>query len=114
MMKACGKFLALLLAAALCFAGCSTQPEPGNTTGSVTPTHGDNTNLIPSGTPGTPVHLDFEKTDDEMLSVQEYILAPGTPTFTVICNGNTVTADTDAVRCQNGIVTRQLIDSPEN
>jgi len=105
MMKVCGKFLVLLLAAALCFAGCSTQPEPENTTGSVTPTHGDNTNLIPSGTPGTPVHLDFEKTDDEMLSVQEYILAPGTPTFTVICNGNTVTADTDVVRCQNGIVT---------
>ena len=104
MMKACGKFLALLLAAALCFAGCSTQPEAANTTGHVTP-NGGNTSTIPSGTPGTPAHLDFEKTDAEMLSMEAYTLAPGTKNFTVVCSGSNATADTDAVRCQNGIVT---------
>ena len=104
-MKACGKFLALLLVAALCFAGCSTQPEPGNTTGNVMPTHGENTNFIPSGTQGIPVHPDFEKTDAEMLSVDEYALAPGTKKFTVTCSGSDAVADTDAVRCQKGIVT---------
>ena len=39
-----------------------------------------------------------------MLSLEPYILPPGTPCFTVNCNGNSVTANTDAVRWQNGIV----------
>lgn len=104
MMKACSKLLALLLVTVLCFAGCSTQPEAANTTGNVN-SNGGSTSMVPSGTPGTPVHLDFEKTDAEMLSVEEYTLAPGTKKFTVVCSGSNATADTDTVRCQNGIVT---------
>ena len=49
--------------------------------------------------------MDFEKTDEQMLGTEEYVLAPGTPVFTVVCSGSTATADTDAVRIQGGIVT---------
>ncbi len=96
------KFFGFLLLGALLLTGCT----PGSAPAATEPT-GDisNENYIPSGTPGTPVHLDFEKTDEKMLGIEEYVLAPGTPKFTVACSGDTVTADTDAVRCNNGIVT---------
>ena len=96
------KFLGLLLLGALLLTGCTPNFAPAATE----PTKEiSNENYIPSGTPGTPVHLEFEKTDDEMFPMEEYILAPGTSMFTVVCNGSTVTADTDAVQCNNGIVT---------
>ena len=100
------KLLAFLLTAILLLAGCSNPPmDQAQTipTGETKP--GDNSSEIPSGTPGTPVHLDFEKTDAEMLDVSANILPPGTPKFTITCNGSAATADTDAVQCKNGIVT---------
>ena len=95
--------MALLLAVTVLLAGCTAPTDTGASTENVA--GGDNVNPVPSGTPGIPVHLDFEKTDTEMFSAEAYILAPGTPKFSVVCSGSTVTADTDAVRCQNGIVT---------
>ena len=93
------RLLALLLAIIIFVPGCGVLQ---NETQETKPA---GSNVIPSGTPGTPAHLDFEKDDDEMLDRTEYALPPGTPKFSVVCSGSTANADTDAVRCKDGVVT---------
>lgn len=95
------KLLGFLLLGALLLSGCTPGVTPTVTEPTKEILHDD---VVPSGEPGTPVHMDFEKTEQEMLSLEPYTLPPGTPCFTVNCNGNSVTANTDAVRWQNGIV----------
>ena len=97
------RIFAGLLAIACCLAGCGVLNTGTPDSGDTKPVGGSSG--VPDSTPGTPVHMDFEKTDAQMFPMEEYIQAPGTPVFTVECNGSAVTADTDSVQCKDGVVT---------
>lgn len=104
------RVFALVLALLWIFSGCAAEEppkgsEPGTTENMLqTDPKPTGDSAVPDGTAGTPVRMDFEKTDEEMFAAEDY-LDSYESCVTVTLNGNTMTSTSDSVRQSGKYVT---------
>ena len=98
MKKAKLRVFALVLALLWLFAGCAVEDQPGTTGGTQqTDPKPTGDSVVPNGAAGTPVHMDFEKTDEDMFAAEDY-RDSYEKCVTVTLNGNSMTSTSDSVR----------------